>query len=148
MPATVSLWVERYAYPRVSAVIDVPAKIIGALAVHKSAYWGSGDVPDAKAATARGLWTVSHVATGLQACPPDVKYWLSDCQRRTAIDFATRWQAEIPEFFAAISELPREFFLDAEAIAKRSDLKELMRGAIDAARKIRDNMRKPLGYDL
>jgi len=138
--ARVSLFVERYAYPRQSARVDVPATLVGRLAVHKSAFWGDGELPDARALTARGKWAVSHAATGLQACPPDVKNWLATKDRKTAISFSERWQEASPEFFDALDGLPPEFFVNPDAIAKRPDIRALMISAIDAARVVKDTL--------
>jgi len=129
--ATVSLYVERYAYPRLTAKVDVPATIVGSLAIHRTLFWGSGEFPPAP--SKKGNWRVSHIATGMQACPPDVANWLEGLKRAQVVEFATLWQSESPEFFAACDKLTRETLSDA---MQGEELRALARDAIDTARNI------------
>lgn len=122
---TVSIIVERYAYPRVTAQVQIPAIIAGSLAIHRRAFWGAGEVPSVADMTKRGKWRVTHIVTGLQACPPDVQSWLEGLKRAQVVQFARDWQAAIPEFFAA-----------CDTVALDDIPRELLRQAIDAARRI------------
>ncbi|EQB12678.1 hypothetical protein [Novosphingobium lindaniclasticum] len=98
--ATVTIQLERYAYPRMTASLEIPAMIVGDIAVHRRAFWGEGDAPSAATATRNGYWTATHVPSGLNcgmACP------LPERTRKRAdvVDWAKRWQAAIPEYFEA-----------------------------------------------
>lgn len=47
--STICYTVERYAYPRVSAEVEVPCWVVGHCAVHRALFWGEGEAPPAKA---------------------------------------------------------------------------------------------------
>lgn len=118
---TVSILLKRYAYPRVQATVEIPALIVGDIAVHRSAFWGDGDLPTIPEITKRGHWTATHIPSGLNcaaACP------LPERSRKRAdvAAWAQAWQAAAPEYF----DLART---DHEA-ANRT----FGRDAIDAAR--------------
>lgn len=132
--ATITLTVERYAYPRVTAKVDVPARIVGSLAIHRTLFWGSGDAPPMPDKT--GNWRISHIVTGMQACPPDIALWIAENRRANAIDFARIWQEACPEFFAACDKLTPETVQNLMT----GELRDLAMRAIDQARAIRAAM--------
>jgi hypothetical protein len=61
---TVTLTMERYQYPRVTAPLEVPAYIVGEIAIHRQQFWGMGDAPELAPIDHRSKWMVSHVPTG------------------------------------------------------------------------------------
>jgi hypothetical protein len=94
--APIKVSIERYAYPRISTMYEVPATLVGDLAVHRPVYWHEGDTPHA---SDKG-WTVSHVRTGLglgSALPDRVP----ETTRADLIAWAEAIQAACPAFFAA-----------------------------------------------
>lgn len=121
MIKTVSILLERYAYPRVQATVEIPALIVGDIAVHRSAFWGDGELPAVSEITARGHWSATHIPSGLNcaaACP------LPERSRKRAdvVTWAQAWQAAAPEYF----DLARVDHVAANRIFGRD--------AIDAAR--------------
>ncbi len=103
---TITIEVERYAYPRRSHRFEIPAYIVGSLAVHRAAFWGDGEPPE-PADLCRGSWTVTHIATGLhmEAAMPRA----AQATRKAAVTWAERMQEAQPAFFAALDANPADW---------------------------------------
>ena len=87
--STIRYTVERYVYPRVSAEVEVPCRVVGHCAVHRALFWGEGDTPPAKADPSRSNWLVRHIPTGL------LVHWDGFSKRAEAVRFAEEVQREL-----------------------------------------------------
>lgn len=130
---TINVFVERYAYPRVSTMTETPARIVGALAVHRPVYWGEGDFPEQ---SNRGRkpegWTVTHIASGKSVASVHFDRCIG-YKRADLIQWVEAWQEACPEWFAALAAVPtwsagNELILQVD--------KDLTRAAVDKGREL------------
>lgn len=128
MAKTIKISMERYAYPRVSGMFEVPAHVVGALAVNRDWFWGEGDAPDFTGRKPDG-WTVTHIASGKTVASVHCGRCIG-AKRAELMQWAKRWQEECPEWFAALETVAD--WSDPEAI--KSIDAELTRDAIDKGR--------------
>lgn len=98
--ATITVRIERYAYPRGTTDYKVPATLVGDLAVHRPVFWHDGDTPHA---SGKG-WTVTHHATGLGLGTALGNSRPEDWTRAKLVQWAERLQQAVPDFFTAIRE--------------------------------------------
>ena len=124
---TVTIEVERYAYPSRSHKFEIPAFMVGSLAIHREAFWGEGEPPAPADLCKRGDWTATHRATGMHLAsgmPAHVRK-----TRKAAVTWARRLQKLQPAFFAA---------LDADPAAWRdivtANRETVLRAAIEAGK--------------
>lgn len=120
---TIRISVERYAYPRVTKDIDVPAIIVGDIAVHRRVFWGEDDYPTQP--NNKAAWTATHIPTGVSAGAELI--FGNNQKPSTLIDWAAKWQEMAPDFFA---------------LAANGNLgavpKDIISAALEAGRKAKD----------
>jgi len=121
---TIKVFVERYAYPRVSGMFGTPATVVGCLAVHRPVHWWEGDTLCARKPDG---WTVAHVASGMSVASVHAGRCIGE-KRADLIAWAKAWQEACPEWFALIA--------DAADVKPDKAPLELTRAAIDAGRKL------------
>lgn len=126
MTKTVSLRFHDY-MGRSSKMVDVPAAIVGELAIHRPGFLQ----PNGDISTSR-RWTVSHIPTGAlvdKALP--VRFWDRGAivaTRAELVEWAGKWQEVCPEFMAATREL------DGAALNSTPELAALARDAMGKGR--------------
>ena len=106
---TISLLLERYAYPRKSAPLEVPGYIVGDIGVHRREFWHDGEAPSLSDNPARNSWTVSHIPTGstLERMLPARLKGLRAARKKDLEQWARGVQEACPAFFEATRKLER-----------------------------------------
>lgn len=118
------VFIERYAYPRISTTVETPAHIVGALAVHRPHRWDEGDAPRPQ----KDGWTVTHIASGKSVAGAHARR-CHGSTRAALITWAQAWQDACPEWFARLAETGSN--VNPDAIDR-----ELTLAAIDVAMRL------------
>lgn len=121
---TCPVFIERYAYPRISTTVETPAHIVGALAVHRPYRWGEGDAPRPQ----KDGWTVTHIASGKSVASAHARR-CHGATRAALIAWARAWQDACPDWFARLAETGGN-------VAPGAVDCELTRAAIDTAMRL------------
>lgn len=123
---TASILLNRYCGKSHEAIrVDVPARIIGDLAVHRDATLQDNGEPS----FLKG-WTVLHIPTGASVRTA-YRNKCHGAKQRELMAWCEAWQAACPEYFAAIKQCAS--FDEVQALP---GIKELTRKVFEASRAI------------